>query len=117
MVERGEFELPVPICERSDDSTKFFVSTGLPNLCKAQRRGADPRLPCSRDDQKPEGRSMFISRSNVRHDFTANSGGSLWIGGQGWQRSEPRLRAKFRDIRDERAMRFFNLWDVESRAS
>jgi hypothetical protein len=60
---------------------------------------------------------MFISRSNVRHDFTANSGGSLWIRGQGWQRPEPRLRAKFRDIRDERAMRFFNLWDVESRAS
>jgi hypothetical protein len=47
----------------------------------------------------------------------SNSDGSLWIRGQGWQRPEPRLRAKFRDIRDERAMRFFNLCDVESSAS
>jgi len=32
--ERGEFELPVPICERSDDSTRLTFATSRPN-CKA----------------------------------------------------------------------------------
>ena len=36
LAERGEFELPVPICEQSDDSTRFNVFAAIAAIFRSQ---------------------------------------------------------------------------------